>query len=165
MPTVEHPRIRPGVLEEREYQAAIAASALDRNTLVVLPTGLGKTAIALRVIAEYLASHPDPVGPPDGSDPPPGRPARRERPPYGLLPRPDHAHRGGPPERRVDLLHPPQVVVATPQVVANDLADGAFPLSTFSLIVFDEAHRAVGDYPYVAIGLANQNGPGPGCSP
>ncbi|MCW6167298.1 MAG: DEAD/DEAH box helicase family protein, partial [Thermoplasmatales archaeon] len=55
---VEHPRIRPGSLEDRRYQADIARVAVARNTLVVLPTGLGKTAIALRVIAEFLDRRP-----------------------------------------------------------------------------------------------------------
>ncbi|MFG1530664.1 MAG: DEAD/DEAH box helicase, partial [Thermoplasmata archaeon] len=58
MATVEHPRIRPGTLEDRPYQATIAAAAVDHNTLVVLPTGLGKTAIAERVIAEHLRRFP-----------------------------------------------------------------------------------------------------------
>ncbi len=57
-------------------------------------------------------------------------------------------------------MKPPQVVVATPQVIGNDLSANEFPLDTFSLIVFDEAHRAVGDYPYVAIARANRVGPG-----
>jgi ERCC4-related helicase len=159
MPTVEHPRIRPGVLEDREYQSAIAATALAANTLVVLPTGLGKTAIALRVIAEYLLRYPT-------------RSVLMMAPTRPLVvqhaasvarsvfsPEPIVLTGAIPPERRADLLHPPQVVVATPQVVANDLRDGAFPLATFSLLVFDEAHRSVGDYPYVAIGRANQVGP------
>ncbi len=160
MPTVEHPRIRPGALEERQYQAAIAGTAVDRNTLVVLPTGLGKTAIALRVLAEMLRRHP-------------------ERSLLVLAPtRPlvvQHARSiaetvVGPtplvltgaitPERRAELLRPPQVVVATPQVIANDLVREEFTLDGFSLIVFDEAHRAVGDYPYVAIGRRNAEGPG-----
>jgi Fanconi anemia group M protein len=59
-----------------------------------------------------------------------------------------------PPEKRTDLLHPPQIVVATPQVIGNDLLRSDFPLAQFGLVVFDEAHRAVGDYPYVAIGRA-----------
>lgn len=63
------------------------------------------------------------------------------------------------PARRQALLHPPQVVVATPQVVGNDLVTRPFDLGRFSLIVFDEAHRAVGEYPYVAIGRANRDGP------
>ena len=43
-------------------------------------------------------------------------------------------------------------------MIGNDLARGELSLEPFSLIVFDEAHRAVGDYPYVAIGRANQAG-------
>ncbi|HTS33627.1 MAG TPA: helicase-related protein [Thermoplasmata archaeon] len=159
MPTVEHPRIRPGTLEEREYQASVAATAVDANTLVVLPTGLGKTAIALRVVAEYLRRAPTqsvlflaPTRPLVVQHAASVARTVFSPPPIALT--------GAiPPERRADLLHPPQVVVATPQVVGNDLRDGAFPLGTFSLIVFDEAHRAVGDYPYVAIGRANQAGP------
>ncbi len=58
MAAVEHPRIRPGALDDRLYQERIVATAVAHNTLVVLPTGLGKTAIALRVIAEYLLRYP-----------------------------------------------------------------------------------------------------------
>ncbi|MCI4346471.1 MAG: DEAD/DEAH box helicase, partial [Thermoplasmata archaeon] len=58
------------------------------------------------------------------------------------------------PARRPELLHPPQVIVATPQVIARDLDSGSFPLSTISFAVFDEAHRAAGDYPYVPIAAA-----------
>jgi ERCC4-related helicase len=159
METVEHPRVRPGVLEDRTYQERISATAVDQNTLVVLPTGLGKTTIALRVIAEYLRRVPTKsilfLAP--------TRPlvVQHARSVAKSLFAPEPLTLTGaiPPERRADLLHPPQVVVATPQVIANDLADGAFPLDTFSLLVFDEAHRAVGDYPYVAIGEANRAGP------
>ncbi len=156
MATVEHPRIRPGALEDRLYQERIAATALAHNTLVVLPTGLGKTAIALRVIAEELLREPTrsilflaPTRP---------LVVQHARSVAAALFAPEPLALTGaiPPERRADLLHPPQVVVATPQVIANDLAEGGFPLSTFSRIVFDEAHRAVGDYPYVAIAEANR---------
>jgi ERCC4-related helicase len=158
--TVEHPRVRPGLLEERAYQTAIATAAVEHNTLVVLPTGLGKTAIALRVAAEYLLREP-------------ARSVLLLAPTRPLVLQ--HAHEverslfapiplvltgSVEPERRAELLRPPQVVVATPQVVANDLVSAGFPLETFSLIVFDEAHRAVGDYPYVAIARANRDGAG-----
>jgi ERCC4-related helicase len=158
--TAEHPRIRPGVLEERAYQTAIARSALERNTLVVLPTGLGKTAIALRVAAEHLLREPTrsvlflaPTRPLVVQHA--GEVERTLFAPTPLV-----LTGAVDPERRAELLRPPQVVVATPQVVANDLSGRAFPLGTFSLIVFDEAHRAVGDYPYVAIAQANREGPG-----
>ncbi|MBO4521601.1 MAG: DEAD/DEAH box helicase, partial [Methanomicrobium sp.] len=51
---ITHPLIRPGSLEERKYQLAIAVHAIEDNTLVVLPTGLGKTAVALLVAAMRL---------------------------------------------------------------------------------------------------------------
>jgi ERCC4-related helicase len=154
MATVSHPRIRPDVLEERAYQTAIAEAAIRANTLVVLPTGLGKTAIALRVAAEYLLREPTrsillmaPTKP---------LVAQHARSVSQTLFCPPPLVLTGEisPERRQTLLSPPQVVVATPQVIANDLAQGSFPLATFSLVIFDEAHRAVGDYPYVAIGQA-----------
>lgn len=160
MGTVEHPRVRPGVLEDRLYQQLIAETAVDHNTLAVLPTGLGKTAIALRVVAEFLLRAPTKsilfLAP--------TRPlvVQHARSVAGSLFAPEPLTLTGaiPPDRRAELLRPPQVVVATPQVIGNDLAEGGFPLDTFSLIVFDEAHRAVGDYPYVGIGAANRTGPG-----
>ena len=159
MATVEHPRIRPGVLEDRTYQERIAESASAHNTLVVLPTGLGKTAIALRVIAQSLLAQPTR----SVLFLAPTRPlvVQHARSVASTLFAPEPLTLTGaiPPNRRAELLRPPQVVVATPQVIANDLADGAFPLGTFGLIVVDEAHRAVGDYPYVAIARANREGP------
>ncbi len=159
MGTVEHPRVRPGALEDRLYQRSIADAALEHNTLVVLPTGLGKTAIALLVMAEFLRREPTR----SVLLMAPTRPlvVQHARSVAASLFAPEPLTLTGaiPPDRRAALLHPPQVVVATPQVVANDLAEGGFPLDTFSLVIFDEAHRAVGDYPYVAIGKANREGP------
>lgn len=160
MATVEHPRVRPGLLEDRVYQEKIAEVTLGRNTLVVLPTGLGKTAIALRTIADFLLRRPTEsilfLAPTRPLVVQHARSVARTL----LAPEPLTLTGAIAPERRVELFRPPQVVVATPQVVGNDLAAGRFPLDTFSLIVFDEAHRAVGDYPYVAIAKANREGPG-----
>ena len=159
MGTVEHPRVRPGTLDDRLYQARIAEGAVAHNTLAVLPTGLGKTAIALRVIAEFLLRRPTE----SVLFLAPTRPLvvqhAREVARSLFAPEPLTLTGAIPPDRRADLLRPPQVVVATPQVIANDLAGEGFPLETFSLLVFDEAHRAVGDYPYVVIGRRNREGP------
>jgi Fanconi anemia group M protein len=46
--------LRSDIIEKREYQIKIANSAIKENTLVVLPTGMGKTIIALLIIAEKL---------------------------------------------------------------------------------------------------------------
>ncbi|MHC1581953.1 MAG: DEAD/DEAH box helicase, partial [Candidatus Syntropharchaeia archaeon] len=51
---VSHEFIKPRTIEHRSYQVSIAQSALNQNTLIVLPTGMGKTVIVLLVIAEIL---------------------------------------------------------------------------------------------------------------
>ncbi|NWG09391.1 MAG: DEAD/DEAH box helicase, partial [Nitrososphaerales archaeon] len=44
------------------------------------------------------------------------------------------------------------VISATPQTVKNDLLRGRMETRDFSLLIFDEAHRAIGDHPYSVIG-------------
>ncbi len=44
-----------------------------------------------------------------------------------------------------------KIVCATPQCIENDLVTGRIKLKDVSLCIFDEAHRAVGDYAYVFI--------------
>src|SRR5574341_2002524 len=44
-------------IEFRVYQKNIADSAYDKNTLVILPTALGKTVIAVLVSAHTLYNH------------------------------------------------------------------------------------------------------------
>ncbi len=151
---VEHPQLASGTVAWRDYQVTIAKVALDSNTMVVLPTGLGKTVIAGLVAAECLMHDRGRI-----LVLAPTRPLclQHEARLQGWL-------RGPPPtvaitgkrrsrERRA-LEAAARVVIATPQVVANDLASGQFDLSTFGLVVFDEGHRAVGDYQYVDIGRA-----------
>ena len=52
---IEHPLIKKNTVEYREYQVNLANQAKKENCLVVLPTGLGKTTVALQVIAEFLS--------------------------------------------------------------------------------------------------------------
>ncbi len=49
---VDHALIKTKTLRRRRFQETIFLSAAQKNTLVVLPTGLGKTIIALQ--ATYL---------------------------------------------------------------------------------------------------------------
>jgi len=46
--------IQKNSVEKRDYQINLASQAINENCIVVLPTGLGKTTIALHVISEYL---------------------------------------------------------------------------------------------------------------
>ena len=54
MAYVKHPRIVPDTVEERRYQTNMVNGCLERNSLLILPTGLGKTIVALRLAAEFL---------------------------------------------------------------------------------------------------------------
>ena len=52
---IEKKYIQKNSVEKRDYQINLANQAMHENCVVVLPTGLGKTTIALHVIAEYLS--------------------------------------------------------------------------------------------------------------
>ncbi len=157
--SVQHANLKPGAVAWREYQVAIARSCLEANTLVVLPTGLGKTVIAALVAAECLLRPPGRV-----LMLAPTRPlciqheARLKQWLSGPPPTVAVTGKRRSKERRA-MEGSARVVVATPQVVANDLAAGHFDLAGFSLVVFDEGHRAVGDYQYVTVGKAIQQMP------
>ncbi|MEM2935391.1 MAG: DEAD/DEAH box helicase, partial [Candidatus Thermoplasmatota archaeon] len=48
--------IKPNKIIAREYQINIFNSIINKNSLVVLPTGLGKTIIAIMLIAKKVAN-------------------------------------------------------------------------------------------------------------
>src|SRR5712692_83892 len=56
---VSHPLIYDSTVEDREYQRSISRAVKDRNTLVVLPTALGKTIISALVVADLLYDYRD----------------------------------------------------------------------------------------------------------
>ena len=47
-----HPLIKKDCIEFRSYQNNISESVRNKNSLVILPTALGKTVIAIFVCAE-----------------------------------------------------------------------------------------------------------------
>ena len=143
--------IEEGLVEERHYQMAIAQSCLKKSTLVVLPTGLGKTVIALMVVAETLRTKRGQILFMAPTKPLVEQHARFLR--KHLIADDPVVFTGEvPPEKRKEMWGKSQIIVATPQVVTNDLVSGQIDLNSISLIVFDEVHRAVGDYAYVFIG-------------
>ena len=51
---LSHKFIKPNSVESRDYQINLADGAKKENSLIVLPTGLGKTTIALLVLLDIL---------------------------------------------------------------------------------------------------------------
>lgn len=150
---LDNPLLHAELLEERAYQLNIAQSCLTRSTLVVLPTGMGKTVVALLVMAEVLQRG-------DGRVLllAPTKPLVEQH--AAFLERHLQASvalmtgEATSPADREWIWRSEEVIVATPQVVKNDLRRDTASLEDVALVVFDEAHRAVGDYAYVEVGAA-----------
>jgi len=146
---LKHPLLREKAVERRMFQLELASSALQRSTLVVLPTGLGKTVVALMVLLArldrgkvlFLA---------------PTKPLVEQHASFLKNVLADSSivvsFTGEIlPERRKEMWEEARVIVSTPQVVENDLLSRRVSLRGVSCIIFDEAHRAVGNYAYVYI--------------
>ncbi|MEE9151740.1 MAG: helicase-related protein [Thermoplasmata archaeon] len=147
---IEHPLIRPKTLEKRMYQINIANSALKRSTLVVLPTGMGKTIIALLLIADVLKGKRGKI-----LFLAPTKPLVEQHASFVrefLVDAEPLVFTGEvSPKKRDELWRESNIIISTPQVVVNDLISARTTLDDFALIIFDEAHRATGDYAYVFI--------------
>ena len=146
----------PDSFELREYQLRAAQGALQKgNTLVVMPTALGKTFVAVLVIArqlflerngnlragKYLFLTPTK----------PLAMQQKER----LLETLDIEQEDAvvltgeiPPAKRAGLWALKKIFSSTPQTVEHDILTDKVSLADFNLIVFDEVHHAVKDYAY-----------------
>jgi len=54
---IVHPLIKNKAIESRLYQNIIFNSSKDKNSLIVLPTSLGKTVISALICAEILYNY------------------------------------------------------------------------------------------------------------
>ena len=131
----------------RLYQESILGTASARNTLAVLPTGLGKTAIAAMLIKHRLSLYPDSKA----VFLAPTKPLvqQHETTLRGFLGDVTSFSGSIPPSKRKELWSTGRVFVSTPQGFENDVISNRISLRDVSVFVFDEAHRAVGDYAYV----------------
>ncbi len=142
--------IPENTLEERAYQTSIAKHALSGNTLVVLPTGMGKTAVALLVAAERIPSGKILMLAPT-------KPLVEQHLRYfskNLLIDPEEVIMftgTTPPAKRVDLWKKARFCISTPEVIKNDLIAERYDLKDVALLIVDECHRTVGNYAYVFI--------------
>ncbi len=141
-----HPLLKENTIKIRQYQLTLAEKALNKNLLIVLPTGMGKTIIAVFIIAETLLKENKKV-----LFLAPTKPLVIQHyesltnffvnKSIGLVTGATSK------KKRLSIIESSDVVCATPQTLKNSNKE----LELFDLIIFDEAHKAAGNYAYVDI--------------
>ncbi|AJF62386.1 MAG: Helicase protein [archaeon GW2011_AR20] len=128
----------------REYQSSILETCKNNNTLVVLPTGTGKTAIALLLGIERLNKFQNSKILVLSPTKPLSQQHVNTFKQHTDLPQDKIILLTGliKPEQRKELVEDALVIVATPQTIEKDLENSRIGLRDFSLLVIDEAHRS-----------------------
>ena len=172
---INHPYLENDVLESRAYQLQLFSQTRDEHSLVGLPTGLGKTTIAALAIADRLYRVYENGGIPSGdlgvSDVrclmmAPKKPLVSQHVEFfkETISVPNNqvvSYTGDTkPANRGDLWDESTIVIATPQVIENDIIAQRIDLQSCVHLTVDECHRATGNYPYVfaAVAYHSQHG-------
>ncbi|KAI3515640.1 hypothetical protein L1887_14541 [Cichorium endivia] len=145
--------IYPENVSVRDYQASITRTALFSNTLVSLPTGLGKTLIAAVVMYNYYRWFPQ--GKIVFSAPSRPLVTQQIEACHNIvgIPQEYAVDMTGQtsPAKRVNLWKTKKIFFLTPQVLNEDIKSGKCEVKKIVCLVLDEAHRASGDYAYCTV--------------
>ncbi|MBU2612160.1 MAG: DEAD/DEAH box helicase [Nanoarchaeota archaeon] len=140
-------------LTPRKYQEEIFKTCVEKNCLVVLPTGIGKTLVALMVAIKRMQNFP-------GEKVlflAPTRPLAEQHLLYFKKNLPDlfgslelftgsvHA------KKRKKIWETADIIFSTPQCIANDLKKRLYSLNEVCLLIEDEAHRCTKNYDYTFV--------------
>ncbi|MCX6803587.1 MAG: helicase-related protein, partial [Candidatus Diapherotrites archaeon] len=159
MTFITHKLIKPETVEARLYQEVLVSRIIEKgNTLVVAPTALGKTLVAVMLAAHTLDKQPE-------------KKILFLAPTKPLVVQHEKSFKKflnisedeivsitgtTKKKKREELYKTKRIINATPQTIENDLLNGSISLKEFGLCIFDEAHRAIGDYAYVFVNLQLQ---------
>ncbi|XP_031436050.1 Fanconi anemia group M protein isoform X2 [Clupea harengus] len=137
----------------RDYQLKISEVALLQNTLVCLPTGLGKTFIASVVMYNFYRWYP--YGKIVFMAPTKPLVAQQIEACYKVMgiPQEHMAELTGstPAHQRQELWRSKRIFFLTPQVMVNDLSRNTCPATQVKCVVIDEAHKASGNHAYCQV--------------
>jgi len=137
-------------ISPREYQQKIYETCIEKNTLVVLPTGIGKTLIALMLTVERMTRFP-------GEKVlflAPTKPLAEQHLEYfkkhltelfGDMQLFTGAINAS---SRKKIWQNADIIFSTPQCIANDVKNRLYELSGVCLLIEDEAHRCMKNYDY-----------------
>lgn len=136
-------------LKPRLYQEIIFATTYNKNPLIVLPTGLGKTIIAMQFIEYHLKTKNKKILLLSPTKPlciQHEKSINEHFKEKTILSTGETA-----PTKRQYNYDNSQIIISTPQTIENDLMTKKIQPNDFSLVIFDEAHRAMGNYAYTTI--------------
>jgi len=140
-------------IKPRQYQEEIYQTCKEKNCLVVLPTGLGKTLIALMLAIERLTKFPKErilfLAP--------TKPLALQHLNYFKKHLPElfaslELFTGKTPaKKREELWQNAEIIFSTPQCIANDIKNNLYSLNDVSLLIVDECHRCLKNYAYTLV--------------
>ena len=152
MPHIIHPFLKDGV-EARGYQLRSLERILSFSSLMVMPTGFGKTAVEWMTMAEFLRNGAQKIvliAPTTGLVDQQMTMAKER---LNLAEERIIAYTGDTgPDKRKALWESATLVMATPQVIRNDAMNGVIDLASVELLILDEAHHATGNHAYAQVG-------------
>jgi len=151
--SIQHVNLLSDAIEARAYQLDAVNESLAGSMLLVLPTAAGKTAVAWMLIAEKLIEKVGKI--------------LLIAPTVALV----NQHLKGinkilalkeiepisitgqnMANKRSAMWISSRIVIATPQVVRNDIINGILSIEEYSLVIFDEAHHCTGEHAMAQVG-------------
>jgi len=134
----------------REYQQKIFETCSKNNCLVVLPTGIGKTLIALMLTINRITKFPKEkvvfLAPTKPLAEQHLKSFKKHLPElFGDIQLFTGAVNAN---QRKKIWQTADIILSTPQCIANDLKKNLYDLSETCLLIEDEAHRCIKNYDY-----------------
>ncbi len=152
MAKIVHPLLTDEI-EARAYQLESLKTALGGSTLMVMPTGFGKTAVQWMMMAEHLhrgAKKILLIAPTTGLVDQQWRMAKER---LAVDESTLVKYTGDTsPSNREELWASATIVFATAQVIDNDVLSERITLDDVALLIVDEAHHAVGNHAFAKVG-------------
>lgn len=152
MATLSHPFLQEGV-EARAYQLICARSALRQSSLMVLPTGFGKTAVQWMIMASELRSGYKKIlliAPTIGLV---DQQVKMAREFIDISPEKIVSYTGDcKPSTRSEIWDNSRIIIATPQVIRNDHYASRIDITEVGTLILDEVHHCKGNHAYGQVG-------------
>ena len=145
---VQHTELVDGSVQARAYQLEAVDEALAGSMLLVLPTAAGKTAVSWMLIAEILHRNQGWVL---FIAPTSALVDQHLKDLKKVIKNVEAISITGSniPKKREEMWKTSKIIVATPQVVRNDVLNDILSLEECSLLILDEVHHSTGKHAMV----------------